>query len=159
MCAGDAAAAEPADHAYAAANVSIPPMVLLRLALRRFAGRAGAPRPLCIRCHGHFAADRLHDTVVRFFWAWLRGGVVLGGAIGAVVGGSPTCICDAGRPACGFPCEDDWARCLDPGHRASDPAVCAGAPSLQYYAPATSIGWTRSIARAVEAGAARCRAG
>ena len=72
---------------YAAANVSSPPMVPL-------IGFAAVQLGELVR-HGHFAslsrsdfaADRLHDTVVRFFWAWLRGGVVLGGAIGAVVGG------------------------------------------------------------------------
>lgn len=72
---------------YAAANVSIPPMVPLigfasvqlgeRVRLGHFAELS----------RSDFAADRLHGTVVRFFWAWLVGGVVLGAAIGVVVGG------------------------------------------------------------------------
>ncbi len=72
---------------YAAANVSIPPMVPL-------IGFASVQLGELVRL-GHFAslsradfaADRLHGTVVRFFWAWLRGGVLLGAAIGVVVGG------------------------------------------------------------------------
>lgn len=72
---------------YAAANVSIPPMIPL-------IGFASVQVGEYLR-FGHFVAlsrtdfagEHLHATVAHFFYAWLRGGILLGSAVGAVVGG------------------------------------------------------------------------
>lgn len=73
---------------YAAANISIPPLIpVIGLASVQL-GEWAAHGRLATLSQADFAADRLHDTVVRFFWAWVRGGVLLGAAIGVLVGGA-----------------------------------------------------------------------
>ncbi len=72
---------------YAAANVSIPPMIPLIGFASVQLGEWMVSGHFVGLSRADFAADRLHDTVVHFFWAWLRGGILLGGAIGFAVGG------------------------------------------------------------------------
>lgn len=72
---------------YAAANISIPPMIPLIGLVAVQLGEWMVSGHFVALSRTDFAADHLHDTVVHFFWAWLWGGIVLGGLLGLVVGG------------------------------------------------------------------------
>ena len=72
---------------YGAANISIPPLVpLLGWASVELGTYAASGRLLALS-RADFTAARLPGTLKVCFWAWLRGGILLGAALGAVVGG------------------------------------------------------------------------
>ena len=72
---------------YAAANISIPPMIpLLGLVSVQLGERLLRGRWVTLSA-SHFAAATLRDSFHRFFWAWLLGGVVLGSLLGLGLGG------------------------------------------------------------------------
>ncbi|MFO0574604.1 MAG: DUF2062 domain-containing protein [Polyangia bacterium] len=72
---------------YAAANISVPPMIpILGWLSVEIGSRLGSGQALHLG-RGDFTGAALPETAARFFWAWLRGGAVLGGVIGLVVGG------------------------------------------------------------------------
>jgi 2-polyprenyl-3-methyl-5-hydroxy-6-metoxy-1,4-benzoquinol methylase/uncharacterized protein (DUF2062 family) len=72
---------------YAAANISIPPMIPLIGFAAVQLGEWTAHGHFATLSRADFAAERLHATVTGFFWAWLRGGVILGSLLGLVIGG------------------------------------------------------------------------
>jgi len=72
---------------YAAANISIPPMIPLIGFAAVQLGEWTAHGHLASLSRADFAAERLHATLTGFFWAWLRGGVILGALLGFFVGG------------------------------------------------------------------------
>lgn len=72
---------------YAAANISVPPMIpLLGWLSVEIGSLLGSGQALHLG-RADFTGAALPQTAARFFWAWLRGGAVLGGLIGLVVGG------------------------------------------------------------------------
>lgn len=72
---------------YGAANISIPPMVPLLGWVSVELGTYVTSGRLLALGRADFTAARLPGTLKVCFWAWLRGGVILGAALGAVVGG------------------------------------------------------------------------
>lgn len=72
---------------YAAANISIPPMVPLLGWVSVQLGTFLASGHAMHLGRADFRGTSLAATAGRFFWAWMLGGVVLGGAIGLVAGG------------------------------------------------------------------------
>lgn len=73
---------------YGAANISIPPLVPLLGWVSVELGTYVASGQLLALGRADFTAARLPDTLKVCFWAWLRGGVILGAALGVVVGGT-----------------------------------------------------------------------
>lgn len=72
---------------YAAANISIPPMIpLLGFVAVQLGERLLRGHWVTLSA-SHFAAATLRDSFHRFFWAWLLGGVVLGSLLGLGIGG------------------------------------------------------------------------
>lgn len=72
---------------YAAANISIPPMIpLLGFVSVQLGERLLRGRWVTLSA-SHFAAATLRDSLHRFFWAWLLGGVILGSLLGLFIGG------------------------------------------------------------------------
>lgn len=72
---------------YGAANISIPPMVPLIGWASVELGTYVATGHLLAISRTSFTRANLPRTLETFFWAWLRGGVLLGGALGIVIGG------------------------------------------------------------------------
>jgi len=73
---------------YAAANISIPPMVpVLGLTSVQLGTWLTTGHALALS-RADFATGQLHQTVQRLFWAWLRGGVLLGTLLGLLIGGA-----------------------------------------------------------------------
>jgi uncharacterized protein (DUF2062 family)/SAM-dependent methyltransferase len=72
---------------YAAANISVPPLVpLIGWASVELGTYVATGHSLSVS-RADFARAMLPKTLEVCFWAWLRGGVLLGTALGAVVGG------------------------------------------------------------------------
>ncbi len=72
---------------YGAANISIPPLVpLLGWASVELGTYTATGHFLALR-RADFHAAALPRTLETCFWAWLRGGVLLGAALGVVIGG------------------------------------------------------------------------
>ena len=72
---------------YGAANISIPPMVPLLGWLSVELGTYTATGHFLALSRDDFRAAALPRTLETCFWAWLRGGVLLGAARGTVIGG------------------------------------------------------------------------
>lgn len=72
---------------YAAANISVPPMIpILGWLSVEIGSLVGSGQAMHLT-RADFTGAALPQTAARFFWAWLRGGAVLGGGIGLCVGG------------------------------------------------------------------------
>lgn len=72
---------------YAAANISIPPMVPVLGWISVQLGTFLVSGHAMHLARADFRGASLAATAARFFWAWMLGGVVLGGALGVVAGG------------------------------------------------------------------------
>lgn len=72
---------------YAAANISIPPMVPVLGWVSVQLGTFLASGHALHLTRADFRGPSLAATAARFFWAWMLGGVALGGALGLLAGG------------------------------------------------------------------------
>lgn len=118
---------------YGAANISIPPMVpLLGWASVELGTYAATGHTLALS-RADFRAEVLPGTLKACFWAWLRGGVLLGAAIGVVIGGGVYVLLRLRHRGLS-PALEEPARAY-----AREPAADAGAPAAPAQAAAQGI--------------------
>ena len=123
---------------YGAANISIPPLVPLLGWASVELGTYTATGHFLALGRADFRAAALPKTLETCFWAWLRGGVLLGAALGMVIGGGVYVLlrlrrgASSGEESMSIALPEPGPDALVPAEQAAAIAAALGAATRRY---------------------------